>query len=246
MNNQIFLETEIPYDSFERMGFSQEMIDDLPESIMNKLLSGEKTPLLASKINDNNGNPMRACIWLEKNENGAVEAMYRPYDNVRDYSEFSKSQQKTLLSGGVVRTTLKGNVPSYYQMDEQTNRILSCPEDCIKNNINGFIQNFANVDVKTLEEGKPQTLQEGEDAITFGIDLSDSKGFRFVNGTIVDWNEEKGKENQLPKYNFGIYGCWTVDNDNNLSYVSEENYTDDIVKAQSELVENNKSRGLHL
>lgn len=245
MNNQTFLETEIPYDSFDRMGFSQEMIDDLPESIMDKLLSGEKTPLLASKINDNNGNPMRACIWLERNENGTVEAMYRPYDNVRDYSEFSKSEQKTLLSGGVVRTTLKGNVPSYYQMDEQTNRILSCPVDCLKSNIDGFIQNFAHVDVKKFEDGKPQTLQEGENAITFGIDLSDSKGFRFVNGTEVDWKEEKGKEN-LPKYNFGIYGCWTVDNDNNLSYVSEENYTDDIVKAQNELVENNKSRGMHM
>lgn len=37
-----FTENEIPYEDFERMGFSQEMIDDLPEVIMDRLLSGEK------------------------------------------------------------------------------------------------------------------------------------------------------------------------------------------------------------
>lgn len=44
------------------MGFSQEMIDDLPEVIMDRLLSGEKTPLLVSSKNDSNDNPMKATI----------------------------------------------------------------------------------------------------------------------------------------------------------------------------------------
>lgn len=43
-----FTENEIPYEDFERMGFSQEMIDDLPETIMNRLLSGENnSPILS-------------------------------------------------------------------------------------------------------------------------------------------------------------------------------------------------------
>lgn len=113
-----FTENEIPYEDFERMGFSQEMIDDLPEAIMNRLLSGEKTPLLSSSKNDSNDNPMKATIWMSREENGVVTGFYRPYDNVRDYSDFSKSQQKTLLSGGVVLTELKGQPSSFYQMDE--------------------------------------------------------------------------------------------------------------------------------
>ena len=36
----IFAENEIPYKKFESIGFSQEMVDDLPEVVMNKLLSG--------------------------------------------------------------------------------------------------------------------------------------------------------------------------------------------------------------
>lgn len=111
-----FTENEIPYEDFERMGFSQEMIDDLPETIMNRLLSGEKTPLLSSSKNDSKDNPMKATIWMSREENGVVTGFYRPYDNVRDYSDFSKKQQKTLLSGGVVLTELKGQPSSYYQM----------------------------------------------------------------------------------------------------------------------------------
>ena len=107
-----FTENEIPYEDFERMGFSQEMIDDLPEAIMNRLLSGEKTPLLVSSKNDSKDNPMKATIWMSREENGVVTGFYRPYDNVRDYSDFSKSQQKTLLSGGVVLTELKGQPSS--------------------------------------------------------------------------------------------------------------------------------------
>lgn len=240
-----FTENEIPYDDFERMGFSQEMIDDLPEGIMDKLLSGEKTPLLASSLNDANGNPMKAVIWMEKEENGVAYGLYRPYNNVRDYSEFSKSQQKALLNGEVVLADLKGQQSSYYQMDEATNRILSCPVDCLMNNFEGLKESISGIDKKTFANGKTQTIERNGNVITIGIDLSDSKGFRVVSGDEEKWKQ--GREtDKLPKYNFGLYGCWTFDKDNNLSYVPEENYTDDMVKAQNELVEKAKSHGMHM
>lgn len=242
---QKFTENEIPYEDFERMGFSQEMIDDLPEGIMNRLLSGEKTPLLSSSKNDNYGNPMKATIWMSREENGVVTAFYRPYDNVRDYSDFSKSQQKTLLSGGVVLTELKGQPSSYYQMDEETNRILSCPADCLKSNFQGLKESISDVDEEAFISGRVQTVVNGDKSVTIGIDLSDSKGYRVVKGNEENWKQEK-ETDKLPKYNFGLYGCWTVDNDNNLSYVSEDKYTDDMVKAQNELVERNKARGMHM
>lgn len=241
-----FTENEIPYEDFERMGFSQEMIDDLPESIMNRLLDGEKTPLLSSSKEDANGNPMKATIWMSKDENGVVTGFYRPYDNVRDYSDFSKNQQKALLSGSVVLAELKGQPSSYYQMDEETNRILSCPVDCLMSNLGSLKQSLsADIDEKTFSAGKTQTVEKDGNVITIGIDLSDSKGYRVVDGNEENW-KQKNETDKLPKYNFGLYGCWTFDKDNNLSYVSEEKYTDDMVKAQNELVEQNKARGMHM
>ena len=168
-----FTENEIPYEDFERMGFSQEMIDDLPEVIMDRLLSGEKTPLLVSSKNDSNDNPMKATIWMSREENGVVTGFYRPYDNVRDYSDFSKKQQKTLLSGGVVLTELKGQPSSYYQMDEDTNRILSCPADCLMNNFNGLKNNLsAYIDELTLSVSMILLSVANCDELTIFIDFN--------------------------------------------------------------------------
>ena len=143
-------------------------------------------------------------------------------------------------------TELKGQPSSYYQMDEDTNRILSCPADCLMSNFNGLKNNLsAYIDEKTFSEGKIQSVVSNGDVITIGIDLSDSKGYRVVEGDEQNWKQEK-ETDKLPKYNFGLYGCWTFDKDNNLSYIPEESYTNEMVKAQNELVEKNKARGMHM
>ena len=41
------------------------------------------------------------------------------------------------------------------------------------------------------------------------------------------------------KYNFGLYGCWTMDDEGNLDYVNEANYTDEM---WSELKKNSQAR----
>ena len=114
------------------------------------------------------------------------------------------------------------------------------------NNFNGLKNNLsAYIDEKTFSEGKIQSVVSNGDVITIGIDLSDSKGYRVVEGDEQNWKQEK-ETDKLPKYNFGLYGCWTFDKDNNLSYIPEESYTDEMVKAQNELVEKNKARGMHM
>jgi hypothetical protein len=55
MNELKFSESEIPYEELANFGLSQEMIDDFPESIMNKFLSGQRTPLLPIERADFDG-----------------------------------------------------------------------------------------------------------------------------------------------------------------------------------------------
>lgn len=98
-------------------------------------------------------------------------------------------------------TELKGQPSSYYQMDEDTNRILSCPADCLMNNFNGLKTNLsAYIDEKTFSEGKIQSVVSDGNVITIGIDLSDSKGYRVVEGDEQNWKQEK-ETDKLPKYN---------------------------------------------
>ena len=46
MYRENLTERDIPYEILEKHGLTHEMIDDLPQSVMNKLLHGEYTPLL--------------------------------------------------------------------------------------------------------------------------------------------------------------------------------------------------------
>ena len=55
MNIQRIEENEIPYEELSKFGLTQEMIDDLPEPIMNKFLGGMRTPLLPINQVDGDG-----------------------------------------------------------------------------------------------------------------------------------------------------------------------------------------------
>ena len=45
-----FSETDIPYGILEQFGMTEEMVEDLPLPVMNDLLAGKLTPVIALKI----------------------------------------------------------------------------------------------------------------------------------------------------------------------------------------------------
>ena len=36
----------------------------------------------------------------------------------------------------------------------------------------------------------------------------------------------------MPQYNFGLFGCWVCSDDNTLNYISEDDYTEEILDEQ--------------
>ena len=58
------------------------------------------------------------------------------------------------------------------------------------------------------------------------IDLNESTGIRLCQGDNRKWQEQTKRE--WDKYTFGCYGCWVMDDDGNLDYVSEDDYTEEL------------------
>ena len=52
-------------------------------------------------------------------------------------------------------------------------------------------------------------------------------------------DELQKEAESLPQYNFGLFGCWVNDGNNNLSYVDEEDYTDEMVEQQNLMASRN-------
>ena len=93
--------------------------------------------------------------------------------------------------------------------------------------------------------GKPtwRILIVDDEPVTVGIDLHDKTGIRFCSGDSQKWKEQPKRE--WDKYTFGVYGCWVMDDDGNLDYVPEEEYTEELWNEQKKSAERNRAAGVH-
>lgn len=77
------------------------------------------------------------------------------------------------------------------------------------------------------------TIVEDDEEQSIGIDLNSNTGIRFAAGNELVWKREAKRD--WDKFNFGIFGCWAMDEDGNLDYIPEENYTEEMWNEQKKL-----------
>ena len=85
------------------------------------------------------------------------------------------------------------------------------------------------LDILELQQG--QTTQVNGQTVSAGIDLNETSGVRIADGDIITWQED-AKADRLPRFNFGIFGCWLADDDNVLSYVAEDDFGPELLAEQ--------------
>jgi 6-phosphogluconolactonase (cycloisomerase 2 family) len=73
--------------------------------------------------------------------------------------------------------------------------------------------------------------------------LHNKTGIRFCAGDAQKWKEQPKRE--WDKYTFGCYGCWVMNDDGNLDYVPEEEYTEELWNEQKKSGERNRMAGIH-
>ena len=99
------------------------------------------------------------------------------------------------------------------------------------------------VEVNGMQHGEPLTVVVDGESATVGIDLHAKTGIRFCSGDAQQWRNQPKRE--WDKYTFGCYGCWIMDDDGNLDYVSEEDYTEELWNEQKKSGERNRAAALH-
>ena len=119
-------------------------------------------------------------------------------------------------------------VQAFHQIDEGTGQILSVPTPVIGRNLQYFCDYFelSNAELNCLQNGEPLTLVDEGSMLTLGIDLHDPTGIRIGIGDERQWREQNKKG--LKKYNFGCFGCWVMDEQGNLDYVGEKEYSEEM------------------
>lgn len=232
-NFSIFSEEDIPYGILKQYGLTQEMIDDLPENIMRHLLMGRATPMLPIKITDKEGvmGTTNARICLVNKEDGTIDVKFIPEWRQKELGEFEEEQQRQLILGKVILHENEDKGMCYVQYDSATHLTMTVPVSIVQHNIELLTDGckLTNKEIKDITNGEITEKTLNGEIISIGIDLNDSVCCRICKGDKRTWKEE-AKSINVPKYNFGIYGCWVNDLINNsLSYVPEDEYTEEMI-----------------
>lgn len=237
-----FTEEEIPYEILANFGLTQEMMDDLPANVRNQLLSGRTTPVLPILTENVDGDYVKsyAKIALVRKGNGDVDVLFVPMWESYDLTDFEEEIRNILLAGHVTTTNVAGKGRCYIQFDNTINQAIFVPVGVINKNISCLSNTYGwhELDDMGLQKGKIVPVDVQGETYAVGIDLNEMTGIRIVHGDEQDWAEDV-KANNLPEYNFGIYGCWIVDDDKQMRYVAEEDYDETILAEQKRVAGQN-------
>ena len=228
--------TDIPYDILGQFGMTQEMVEDLPLPVLKNLLAGKLTPVINLKIKRKVDEELeeimtQARFCLTKEDDGKVGVQFVPvwsYNNLDGYDEDEKQQ---LLEGKTLIHDVPDKGVCYVQFDSDVNQVMAVPVIILSNNIKNLAAKIGLTEeqVKDIHNCKVVEFDGGGEPVSIGIDLkSEETGcLRPADGDAAFWREE-GKDINLKKYNFGVYGCWIVDELQNLKYMPEEEYSQEM------------------
>ena len=223
MELQNFTRQDIPYEILEGFGLTKKMIDDLPDSVMQKLLTGRNTPPLPVEDRTQDGETVYAItkISLFRRDDGEMDVFFTPRMELLDLEKVPELTVESLKKGKVLRTD-KG----YAQYDEVIDQVAFVPYGILLHNLENIqmMIGLSQKDRDTILKGSPVVITDGEyKGCTIGIDLGHENMIRLSKGNAMDWEREE-TVNNMEKYNFGMFGCWVCDDNSLMHYVKTQDY----------------------
>ncbi len=242
---------ELPYRTLTRFGLTQEMIEDLPMHVLEDICKGRHSPVLPVRVAGENSETFvsRTRIAFVRRDDGEPDVVFYPVLKASPLERYDAAQQKQLLAGKTiiaeVETADRRHSKAFVQIDPETKQVMSVPTPIIGRNLQVLAEEFhlGPTEIQGLQQGDPLTLVVENEPVTVGIDLGDRTGIRLCSGDEQQWKERTKRE--WDKYTFGVYGCWVMDDDGNLDYVPEEEYTEELWNEQKKSAERNRAAALH-
>ena len=238
MKRNSFEESEVPYQTLAKFGLTHEMIEDLPMHALDDISNGRPSPVLPVSMEVNEGYSIksRTRFALVRMADGNVDVIFYPVLKYAPLEKFTKEQQELLKQGKAVVADVDmpdgAHVKAFVQIDGETNQVMAVPTPVIGRNLQVLSDELSlgGTELKSIQNGEALTFAVEDEPVTVGIDLKSDTGIRFANGDGEQWRREGKRE--WDKYTFGIYGCWVMDDDGNLDYVPEEEYTEELWNEQ--------------
>lgn len=246
------LQQKFPFAILEGFGLTREMIEDLPKHVIDTICSGGRSPLFPINIPTKYGYiSAQAKFRLSPilSEEGTYGLIFYPKMEIAHLDDFTPEEKGLLLEGKAILAEISiqekdnpeiiDHEKCFVQIDRDTNHVFYVHAPVIARNLKSAdnVIELDPVDFEILKKGGIVTKQEPEQ-ISIGIDLMSDTGVFICSGSEDTWKTIVGKT--MPKYYFGLDGCWINDN-GSLRYVREEDFDADIEKALKESARTNNN-----
>lgn len=229
VNQKKFLMNEMPWEQLEKLGITEEKFLDFPKDSIDRIMTGNTSPLMKMKFVDNDGNAMEVPESLNvfQNEEGVVPTKFRllreangkvrvelmPRRNELNLmlgeTAITKEQLERLKNQESVRTVIRKfgkDEMCYVQLDSELNILQMTKEkEVVIPNAIGDVTIGTEIEQR-LREGKPVELEVGDTKVTVGVDLNARNGFRVVEGDMDLWKQRKLE--QWDRITPGVKGYW--------------------------------------
>lgn len=231
-------EENFPFAILAEFGLTQEMIDDLPESVLDTIYSGGRSPLLPIEVESKHGTVSSQARFriVESLETGEYDVMFYPKLREAPLDDIPSDCHERLLNGQPVIAN-----GSFCQLDKKTKHIFSVPLDVIARNIRILDTDFnlSGEDMAIILCGDTVTLNEPYH-ITLGINILSDTGITIVDGDKDQWQKTVSKS--LPRISYGVEGVWINEN-GALRYIPEEEYEEtEIISHYNNISHNHEKR----
>ena len=251
MKKEQFEFDELPFSTLERFGLTREMVEDLPMNVLDEICNGRHSPVLPVRVTDESGAQIesRTRFSFVRKDNGSVDVVFYPALKSSPLERYDEAQQKQLLDGKAIIADVEladgRKSKAFVQIDPGTKQVMYVPTPIIGRNLQVLSEelHLDATEVRSIQQGNLQTLVVDNDPVTVGIDLNAKTGIRLCPGDERKWREQSKRE--WDKYTFGCYGCWVMDDDGNLDYVPEEDYSEELWNEQKKSGERNRASAIH-
>lgn len=198
-----FSEKDIPYGKFAKLGIKDDVARSLPREVSEKLLNGEITPLIRTRMHSRSGNtfeiPMR--LQMIRGADGSIKLMAYPVrKKVANDIRLSKEEADRINKGETLcKEFIENGVRNvkFIQMDKQTKSLIkvNAKQLQIQKRLSE-LESVNNIQLginqrEAIRDGKPVELAVGDQKVTVGVDLREQKGFKVVKGDMDEWKKQK-------------------------------------------------------
>ena len=184
----------------------------------------------------------RTRFSLVRTPEGGVDVLFYPKLDECDLNLFNEQQKQRLLEGKAIIGYLESNEVNkeaggkrFFQIDPESKQVLCVPMPVIGRNMQYVSDRYhlTGAEMQKLQNGDVLSiLNEDDEEISVGIDLNSKTGIRFAAGDEQTWRREAKRE--WDKYNFGAFGCWVADDNGDLNYVHEEDYSEEVAGTEED------------